>query len=106
MSERETLQVKARLFTYANYRTGHGLGSVLADIIDPLPPRHLWTFEDQHRNDYAGRPQFYRTRSGKKPAALAHIADGDVFTMSALIDRWADGLGGLMASARVVEDPS
>ena len=101
----ETLNVTVVEYRYRNLRRGSAIGTVLADIMNPLPPRVLWTLEDRDRVDYAGRPLCYRTKSGKLPKRLAEagVESGDQLTIRGSVTPWGNGLGGDISNVTVLD---
>lgn len=73
------------------------LARLIRDLVDPLPVHELWVIEDVERKDYAGRPVFYRSRSGRVPKALAGIPEGRPFEVTMTVDPWENGLGGYVS---------
>lgn len=107
--EKDTRNVHGKIvrYSYANRRPTGGrrgyLGPMLADLSNPLPPHELWVVEDQERwVRTGGYRQLYRTRRGRLPASLAHLAEGDTFVALFGLDLWANGLGGYITRARNV----
>lgn len=84
------------------------LGHLIADLIQPLPPRELWVVSvldptAPFKNDDGQPYRIYRTKSGKLPGLLDPTLEGTEVTLLAHVEPWSNGLGGYISRVKLVE---